>query len=53
MDYADVSYFKLCNFAENNHDRNDIGLDLQKYLLLFNLLTNFVHSYCLLGLLTT
>ena len=22
MDYADISYFKFCNFAENNHDRN-------------------------------
>ena len=35
MDYADISYFKLCNFAENNHDRNEIDLDLQKHLLLF------------------
>ena len=25
-DYADISYFKLCNFAENNHDRNEIDL---------------------------
>ena len=27
MDYADISYFQLCNFAENNHDRNEIDLD--------------------------
>ena len=32
MDYADIS---LCNFTENNHDRNEIDLDLQKHLLLF------------------
>ena len=35
MDYADISCFKLCNFAENNHYRNEIYLDLQKHLLLF------------------
>ena len=35
MDYADISYFKLCNFAENNHDRNEIDPNLQKHLLLF------------------
>ena len=35
MDYADISCFYLCNFAENNHDRNEIDLDLQKHLLLF------------------
>ena len=33
--YADISYFQLCNFAENNHDKNEIDLDLQKHLLLF------------------
>ena len=33
IDYADISYFSLCNFAENYHDRNEI--DLQKHLLLF------------------
>ena len=41
MDYAHISYFKLCNFAENNLDRNDIDLDLQKHLL---------HALCLQNL---
>ena len=35
MDYADISYFNYVIFAENNHDRNQIDLDLQKHLLLF------------------
>ena len=49
MDYADISYFKLCNFAEDNHDRNEIDLNLQKHLLLFAY--KLAHSYCLLGIL--
>ena len=50
MDCADISYFKLCNFAENNHDRNEINLDLQKHLLLFAYkICTFL--YCLLGIL--
>ena len=28
MDYADISCFSLCNFAENNHNRNEVDLDL-------------------------
>ena len=49
MDYADISYFKLCNFAEGNHDRNETDLNLQNHLLLFAY--KLAHSYCLLGIL--
>ena len=40
--------FQMCNFAENNHDRNEIDLELQKHLLLFA-----YKIYCLFGLLAT
>ena len=34
MDYTDIAYFKLCNFAENNFDRNEIDLTLQIFAAL-------------------
>ena len=40
MNYADISYFWLCNFAENNYKNEE----LQKYKI-----STFLH--CLLGIL--
>ena len=35
MDYADISCFDCVILQKNNHDGNEIDLDLQKHLLLF------------------
>ena len=44
MDYADIY---LCNFTENNHDRNEIDLNLQKHLLLFAYKILHIPTACL------
>ena len=54
MDYADISYFKLCNFAENNHGRNEIdnafaALCLQNLHIPTACLAYYLTCICILG----